>query len=77
LIYRPKTGGYPIVNYEYGIVSTNQESSATATAIRSLLSMGGQPEETGTARSTLSQVNFVPLPTKVVAQSVTQILKIK
>jgi len=37
MIYGKAATGYPIVNYEYGIVSTNQESSTTATAIRSLL----------------------------------------
>jgi len=46
------------VNYEYGIVSTNQESSATATAIRSLLEW--RSTEGRNSRSTI-QVNFVPL----------------
>jgi len=76
MIYGKAAGGYPIVNYEYGIVSTNQESSATATAIRSLLEWAVNLKD-GNSSQYLSQVNFVPLPTKVVAQSVTQILKIK
>jgi len=38
--------------------------------------VGGHLKD-GNSSQYLSQVNFVPLPTKVVAQSVTQILKIK
>ncbi|MFZ0250576.1 MAG: phosphate ABC transporter substrate-binding protein PstS [Acidimicrobiales bacterium] len=76
LIYGPISGGYPIINYEYAIVSTNQSSSSDAKNIRSVLEWAVNPK-LGSATSYLAQVNFLPLPTKVEAQSVKQILAIK
>jgi phosphate transport system substrate-binding protein len=76
LIYGPISGGYPIVNYEYGIVSTNQSSSSSAKNVRSVLEWAINPKD-GSATSYLSQVDFLALPTKVLAQSVKQILAIK
>ncbi len=76
LIYGPVSGGYPIINYEYAIVSTNQSSSSDAKNIRSVLEWAISPKG-GSATSYLSQVDFQPLPSKVVAQSVKQILAIK
>jgi phosphate transport system substrate-binding protein len=76
LIYGPITGGYPIVNYEYAIVSTHQPSSSTAKNIRSVLEWASNPKD-GNSTSYLSQVNFQPLPSKVVAQSLKQILSIQ
>ncbi len=75
LIYGPISGGYPIVNYEYAIVSNDQSSSSTAKNIRSVLEWAINPKQ-GSATSYLSQVDFQPLPAKVVAQSVKQILSI-
>jgi phosphate transport system substrate-binding protein len=76
LIYGNIDQGYPIVNYEYAIVSNDQSSSSTAKNIRSVLEWAINPKQ-GSATSYLSQVNFQPLPSKVVAQSVKQILSIK
>ena len=76
LIYGAANGGYPIINYEYGIVSTNQSSSSTAKNIRSVLEWAINPKA-GANTSYLAQVNFQPLPSKVEAQSVKQILSIK
>ena len=76
LIYGPATGGYPIVNYEYAIVSDHQSSSSTAKNIRSVLEWAINPKY-GNSTSYLSQVNFQPLPSKVEAQSVKQILSIQ
>ncbi len=75
LIYGPAATGYPIVNYEYAIVSSKQSSSTTAKGIRSLLEWAINPK-LGAATTYLAQVNFQPLPTKVEAQSVKQILGI-
>jgi phosphate transport system substrate-binding protein len=75
LIYGPVTGGYPIINYEYAIVSNDQTSSSDAKNIRSVLEWAINPNQ-GSATSYLSQVDFLPLPTKVEAQSVKQILGI-
>ena len=76
LIYGNINNGYPIVNYEYAIVSTVQSSSSTAKNIRSVLEWAIN-KNYGNNSSYLSQVNFQPLPSKVVAQSVKQILSIQ
>jgi phosphate transport system substrate-binding protein len=75
LIYGPVSGGYPIINYEYAIVSNDQTSSSDAKNIRSVLEWAINPKQ-GSATTYLSQVDFLPLPTKVQAQSVKQILGI-
>ena len=76
LIYGPANDGYPIVNYEYAIVSNDQPSSSTAKNIRSVLEWA-MNQKYGANSSYLSQVNFQPLPSKVAAQSIKQILGIK
>jgi len=68
--------GYPIINYEYAIVNTQQSSASTAKAIRSILEWAITPGN-GNSSKYLSQVSFQPLPAKVVAQSVKQIAQIK
>ncbi len=76
LIYGQANNGYPIVNYEYAIVSDHQSSSNTAKNIRSMLEWAVN-KKYGSAASYLSQVDFQPLPAKVEAQSIKQILNIK
>jgi phosphate transport system substrate-binding protein len=76
LIYGPASGGYPIINYEYAIVSTHQPSTSSAKNIRSFLEWAINTKY-GANSSYLSQVNFQPLPSKVEAQSVKQILAIQ
>jgi phosphate transport system substrate-binding protein len=76
LIYGPANGGYPIINYEYAIVSTHQSSTSTAKTIRSFLEWAINPKD-GAATSYLAQVNFQQLPATVQAQSVKQILAIQ
>ena len=76
LIYGPAAAGYPIVNYEYAIVNSHQTSSSTAKAIRSVLEWAINAKY-GNSSTYLAQVNFQPLPAKVTAQSVKQILKIQ
>jgi phosphate transport system substrate-binding protein len=63
---------YPIVNYEYAIVSTVQGSAVRARDLRAFLSWA---ITSGAAQ--LAQVNFQPLPSSVVILSGTQIAKIK
>jgi len=75
LIYGPAATGYPIINYEYAIVNSVQQSSSTAKAIRSVLEWAVSSKN-GNSSTYLSQVSFQPLPSKVAAQSVKQILKI-
>ena len=57
-------------------MSTNQQSSSTAKNIRSVLEWAVNPKY-GANSSYLSQVDFQPLPAKVQAQSIKQILSIK
>jgi phosphate transport system substrate-binding protein len=68
------TGGgvYPIINFEYAIVSISQASPARAQDLRAFLNWA---ISTGTAQ--LAQVNFQPLPPSVVTLSQAQIAKIK
>jgi phosphate transport system substrate-binding protein len=63
---------YPIINYEYAIVSTSQASATRARDLRAFLNWA---ISTGTAE--LAQVNFQPLPASVVMLSQAQIAKIK
>ncbi len=76
LVYGPDPQGYPIINYEYAIVNSQQSDSSKAQAIRSLLTWAIDPQY-GNAESYISQVNFQPLPTSVAALSLAQIAKIK
>jgi phosphate transport system substrate-binding protein len=76
LIYGPAKNGYPIINYEYAIVSNDQQSSSTAKSIRSVLEWAINAKQ-GSASSYLSQVAFQKLPASVEAQSIKQILGIK
>jgi phosphate transport system substrate-binding protein len=69
-------GGYPIVNYEYAIVSKVQQNSAVAKSVRSLLEWCIDPSY-GQSEQYLGQVDFVTLPTKVITQSYAQIKKIQ
>lgn len=83
----PKTGaismidgkvknGYPIVNYEYVIVSKKQSSSSEAKAVQSVLEWAINPAD-GNSATYLSQVAFHPLPLKVADNSFEQIKAIK
>ena len=65
-------GVYPIINYEYAIVSVSQASTTMAQDLRAFLNWA---ISTGTAQ--LAQVNFQPLPPSVVTLSQAQIAKIK
>jgi phosphate transport system substrate-binding protein len=64
MIYGPAAGGYPIVNYEYAMVQSNQSSSSTAAAVQAFLAWAIDPAG-GNSSTYLGQVNFVPLPEQV------------
>jgi phosphate transport system substrate-binding protein len=70
------SNAYPIINYEYAIVSTHQPSSGTAKAIQSVLQWAVNPSY-GNSSQYLSKVNFQPLPKSVMSQSLKQIADIK
>ena len=65
-------GVYPIINYEYAVVSISQASPTRAQDLRAFLNWA---ISTGTAQ--LAQVNFQPPPPSVVTLSRAQVAKIK
>jgi phosphate transport system substrate-binding protein len=69
----PASGGYPIVNFEYAIVSANQPSAARARDIKAFLHWA---ITTGNSAQYLGQVRFEPLPATVVSLSDDQIARI-
>ena len=75
LIFAPGADSYPIINYEYAIVSERQPNAATAAAIKEFLLWGMSPEH-GNSPHFMKQVGFVPLPKPIQALSRAQIEKI-
>ena len=69
----PAANGYPIVNYEYAIVSTRQSEPVKARAIRAFLTW---VITTGNSASYLNQVRFQPLPAAMVTLAGQQIARI-
>jgi phosphate transport system substrate-binding protein len=70
MIDGPSAGGYPIINYEYAVVSTRQRDAARAAMIRAFLRW---VITTGNAASYVDAVGFQPLPTAVVSLGEQQI----
>jgi len=70
MIAGPGGDTYPLVNYEYAIVSTRQPSAAKAKQLRDFLSW---VISKGNAPSVVSQVNFQPLPLDIAKLSQAQI----
>jgi phosphate transport system substrate-binding protein len=75
MIYGPPAAGYPIVNYEYAVVSTKQPSALDAQAVKAVLAWAIDPSG-GTAPSYLNQVGFVALPPAIRAISTTLVSKV-
>jgi len=69
----PAVAGYPIVNYEYAIVSIRQRSGAKARDIKAFLHW---VITAGNAPQYLDQFRFQPLPASIVSLSDAQIAKI-
>jgi phosphate transport system substrate-binding protein len=69
----PAPGGYPIVNYEYAIVSARQPSAAAARDLKAFLHWA---ITTGNAPLYLDTVRFQPLPGPVVSLCDAQIARI-
>ena len=76
LIYAPGANSYPIVNFEYMIVKSNQPDPNTAGAIRTFLSWAISPTG-GATPANLAKQNFVALPTSVIPKVNTAISAIK
>jgi phosphate transport system substrate-binding protein len=73
MVDSPAAAGYPIINYEYAVVSTRQPSALKARDIRAFLHWA---ITAGNSARYLMQVRFQPLPASVVSLSNAQIAKI-
>jgi phosphate transport system substrate-binding protein len=76
LVFAPGDRSYPLINYEYMVVSTSQGNSQTAEALRHFL-LWAISAEGGNAPKYLDTVGFIPLPTFIRALSENQIDRIK
>lgn len=72
LVFAPGKDSYPIVNYEYAIVKSNQRSEATASALRKFFTWAISPQG-GNSPHFMEEVHFVPLPPPIVKLSQSQI----
>jgi phosphate transport system substrate-binding protein len=70
----PGENCYPLINYEYAIVSTKQPNPATAEAIRKFLLWAIAPDETNA--KFLEDAHFIPLPAHIWVKSYDQIMTI-
>ncbi|MGD0255671.1 MAG: phosphate ABC transporter substrate-binding protein PstS [Acidimicrobiales bacterium] len=79
LIYGKKAStGYPIINYEYAIVNTNQPNADTATAVKALLAWAMDSSSNGGSDPAfLNQVNFEALSTSAVNVAIALLNKIQ
>jgi phosphate transport system substrate-binding protein len=76
LAYAPGDDSYPLVNYEYAMVSTRQPNAVTADAIRKFL-LWSISVDGGNATKFLDSVGFIPLPDFIRAISEHQIARIQ
>ena len=76
LVFAPGANSYPLINYEYAVVSSRQPNAATATAISNFLMWCISPQG-GNGSSFLGPVHFIALPTPIRARSEIQIAKIQ
>lgn len=76
LVYAPGDDAYPIVSYEYALVSTKQRDPATAAELRNFL-VWALDTCNGSSQRNLAPVHFISLPIYVRALSIVQIEKIQ
>ena len=75
MIYDSAPSGYPIVNYEYGIIPPKEASTQEAQAVQAFLNWAIDPTK-GSSGTFLNQVNFQPLPAAIRVLSQKQIAQI-
>jgi phosphate transport system substrate-binding protein len=75
LVNAPGTNAYPLVNYEYAIVSTKQPNPATAAALKKFLLWAIAPDEAN--EKYLDYAHFIALPAHIWVLSHDQIETIK
>jgi phosphate transport system substrate-binding protein len=76
LVFAPGADSYPLINYEYAIVSVKQPNPQVAEAITNFLLWCIAPQG-GSAVRFLDPVHFIVLPTTIRALSEIQIAKIR
>jgi phosphate transport system substrate-binding protein len=76
LVFAPGANSYPLINYEYAIVSAKQPNAQVAAAISNFLVWCISPQG-GSAASFLDPVHFIALPPSIRARSEVQIAKIQ
>jgi phosphate transport system substrate-binding protein len=76
LVDAPGDDSYPLINYEYAVVSTKQPDAATAAAIRDFL-LWSIAVDGGNAAKYIDPVGFIPLPDFIRAMSQKQISRIR
>jgi phosphate transport system substrate-binding protein len=76
LIFAPGAQSYPIINYEYAIIKTQQPNAETAKALKEFLTWAIDSKG-GNAANYLQAVAFAPLPAPIVKLSQKQIDSIK
>ncbi|HXC26355.1 MAG TPA: phosphate ABC transporter substrate-binding protein PstS [Stellaceae bacterium] len=76
LVFAPGDNSYPLVNYEYAVVSKAQPNAATADALRHFL-LWAVSETGGNSPSYLQAVGFIALPDFIRALSEKQIAQIQ
>ena len=76
LVFAPGADSYPLINYEYAVVSTKQSNPQVASAISNFLLWCIAPQG-GSAPGFLEPVHFIGLPTAIRALSELQIAKIQ
>jgi phosphate transport system substrate-binding protein len=75
LVNAPGANAYPLINYEYAVVSKKQPNPETAAALRSFLLWAIAPDETNAQH--LADAHFIPLPAHVWVLSHDQIEEIR
>jgi phosphate transport system substrate-binding protein len=75
LIFAPGGDSYPLINYEYAVVSKKQSDPATADALRTFL-LWSISEIGGNSAKYLKPVGFIPLPDFIRGLSERQISEI-
>ena len=76
LVFAPGANSYPLINYEYAVVSDRQADPQLAAAIGKFLLWCISPQG-GSSGSFLDPVHFIALPTAIRARSEIQIAKIQ
>ncbi len=75
LVFAPGADSYPLINYEYVMVSQHQANPQVASALQNFLLWCISPVD-GSSSSMLQAVHFLALPTAIRARSEIQIAKI-